>query len=151
MIGPSRRRRAFTLVELLVVIGIIAVLIGILLPALSKARQAANTVKCLSNLRNMQTAHWMYVTDNKGHLIQAGLAHGGVGANETAAWINTLQPYYENKLVHRCPSEESPHWPGGSTVPGSGSPGQYRRTRHLERAYLVERRDGARRIAFDLP
>lgn len=70
------RRSAFTLVELLVVIGIIALLISVLLPALNKARQQANNVYCLSQLRQMGNAIQMYVVKSKG-VLPFGYWNGG--------------------------------------------------------------------------
>jgi prepilin-type N-terminal cleavage/methylation domain-containing protein/prepilin-type processing-associated H-X9-DG protein len=97
-----RRLKGFTLVELLVVIGIISVLIAMLLPALNKAREAARTVSCLSNIRQVMQGLMMYAQDNRGGLpfmyvnppytIWAGALGGGPGR------------YIKNASVFMCPS-----------------------------------------------
>src|ERR1700710_2687827 len=65
---PRKLSAGVTLVELLVVIGIIPLLISILMPALQKAREHALRVQCMSNLRQLNLANQMYVGDNKGWL-----------------------------------------------------------------------------------
>ena len=63
-----KRRNGFTLVELLVVIGIIALLISVLLPALNKARQSAYAAQCLSNVRQLATASIMFAQERRGYV-----------------------------------------------------------------------------------
>src|SRR4051812_23079893 len=86
---PQRRaRRAFTLVELLVVIGIIAVLIAILLPALNQARRQAKAVQCASNMRQVAAAVLMYSNANKGNLPPCQIKAGG-DAYDNGWWFST--------------------------------------------------------------
>jgi prepilin-type N-terminal cleavage/methylation domain-containing protein/prepilin-type processing-associated H-X9-DG protein len=85
---PSRRT-GFTLVELLVVIGIIALLISILLPALGKAREQGNALKCLSNIRQLGIAFQMYANENKSY-YPAGSRLGTV-RDEDWVWYQEVK------------------------------------------------------------
>ena len=71
-----RKREAFTLVELLVVVGIISLLIGLMLPALTKAREASNATKCLNNLRQIGMSYYMYAQANR-DMIPLGVSTSG--------------------------------------------------------------------------
>jgi prepilin-type N-terminal cleavage/methylation domain-containing protein/prepilin-type processing-associated H-X9-DG protein len=111
-----RGRRGFTLVELLVVIGIIALLIGILMPALTRAREQANTTKCGANLHTLGIALTMYVNQ-----YNAYPGHASLVAGTTAAiWPTRLRVYTNNDHgVFHCPSQEQGfEW---SKAPPTGS------------------------------
>ena len=119
-----RPRYAFTLIELLVVISIIAVLIALLLPALGAGRQSAMRTACLSNMRQLEIAHWTYLVDHKGRLL--GTTHGG----DEASWIEALRDYDEQLLL-RSPLDTSPHFEGGTAINGV-----YRQTSYALNYYL---------------
>jgi prepilin-type N-terminal cleavage/methylation domain-containing protein/prepilin-type processing-associated H-X9-DG protein len=84
--SPNRRAsvRGFTLIELLVVIAIIAILAGMLLPALAKAKSKTQGIKCMSNLKQLQLCWSMYALDNNGFMVKN--------------WLNTQQPWILNNV-----------------------------------------------------
>jgi prepilin-type N-terminal cleavage/methylation domain-containing protein/prepilin-type processing-associated H-X9-DG protein len=123
----ARRKRGFGIIELLVVIGIIALAIAMLMPSLCRSRETANRVKCASNLRSVGQAMLLYANDNKGAYPRATFVEGalptwGTAApapnDVSAALFILLRTQDITPEVFVCPSSNAEKWDfgGGSNT-----------------------------------
>lgn len=104
-------RRGFTLVELLVVIAIIAILMAILLPAIGVVREKARITACMSNMKQIYDAFFMFAKDNGGVCPPAGVGRSeGINSNlprgNILTHLHKNTKYLDNKEVARCPSDK---------------------------------------------